>query len=143
MRSWLSARGECTPACGAGSPHAENVRPHAELALRMRKWASCGKLHFSASIEKREKRRDDCVCFVTIILFAGCQGVPCSTSAWICSHISKCQDKMANLCSMCVMLCSLPLPLLSLPLSPSPLPLVGSRQLYHSTASSIQQEGTM
>ena len=37
------------PACGAGSPHAENVRPHAELALRMRKWASCGKLHFSAS----------------------------------------------------------------------------------------------
>ena len=49
MRSWLSARGERTSACGAGPPHAENVRPHAELALRMRKWASCGKLHFSAS----------------------------------------------------------------------------------------------
>ena len=31
-------------------PHVKNVRPHAELALHMRKWASCGKLHFSASI---------------------------------------------------------------------------------------------
>jgi hypothetical protein len=45
--------------------------------------------------------------------------------------------KMAesDMCSMCVMLWSLSLSL-------SLLPLVGSEQLHHSTASSIQQEGT-
>ena len=42
-----------SPACGVGSPHEENVATSAcgagPLNAKM-KWASCGKLHFSASI---------------------------------------------------------------------------------------------
>ena len=43
------------PHSAKAPPHAKNVCPHTEnirshVAIRMRKWASCGKLHFSASI---------------------------------------------------------------------------------------------
>ena len=37
--------------------------------------------------EGEEKRS---VHFVDVYLIAGYQGIPCSTSTWICSHISKC-----------------------------------------------------
>ena len=57
MESRVSAHQQTASACGASSPHAKKVRPHAELALhlcrrclRMWKWALCGKFHFSAYI---------------------------------------------------------------------------------------------
>ena len=47
------------------------------------------------SEEKKRERKKEMIVFILLpllILFAGYQGVPCFTSAWICSHISKCQD---------------------------------------------------
>ena len=43
VRGCVSARGERLPACGAGSPHAENVCPHAELvSARGERTSACG-----------------------------------------------------------------------------------------------------
>ena len=43
MRSRVSARGEDTPACGAGSPHAELALRTRRTYVRMRSWPSaCG-----------------------------------------------------------------------------------------------------
>ena len=55
--------------------------------------------------EKREGEERTVVTFMTLYLVTGYQGVSCSTSARLCSYISKYiynKEKCVNSCSLCI-----------------------------------------